>query len=91
MAVQNISLSIPDDIVLEVMSLPNLGDAINTKLLQSLAVGMFVSKEISLAKAAQLAGKNLVDFINVLKELAIPAFTYTVDMLDDDLKFAVGE
>ena len=91
MAMQNISLSIPDDIIYEVKSLPKMGETIDIKLLQSLAIGMFVSREISLAKAAQLAGKNLADFINALKELGLPAFVYTADMLDDDLKFVVGE
>jgi len=85
---QNISLSIPDDIVFEVKSLPRGEATINAKLQLSLAIGMFVSQEISLARAAQLAGKDLVDFMNILKELNIPAFTYTEDMLEDDLKFA---
>jgi len=84
---QNISLSIPDDIVFEVKSLLNTGATINTKLQLSLAIGMFVSQEISLAKAAQLAGKNLADFMSILRELSIPAFSYTKDMLEDDLTF----
>ena len=90
MVMQDVSLSIPDDIVYEVKSLPKLGDTINAKLLQSLAIGMFVSQEISLAKAAQLAGKNLVDFMNILKNLDIPAFIYTEEMLEDDLRFTAG-
>jgi len=44
-----------------------------------------------LARAAQLAGKNLVDFTNILNDLAIPAFIYTEDMLTDDLKFSEGK
>ena len=56
---QNINLSVPDDIVFEIKSLPRGGATINAKLQLSLAIGMFVSKEISLARAAQLAGKNL--------------------------------
>ena len=85
---QNISLSIPDDIVFEIKSLPKRKTTINAKLQLSLAIGMFVSQEISLAKAAQLAKMNLADFTNILKELGIPAFVYTEDMLEDDLKFA---
>ena len=91
MAVHNISLSIPDDIVFEVKSQPKMDEAIDIKLQLSLAIGMFVSQEISLAKAAQLAGKNLADFINILIARGIPAFTYTQDMLADDLKFVSGE
>ena len=84
---QNISLSIPDEIVFEMKSLPKRETTINAKLQLSLAIGMFVSQEISLARAAQLAERNLVDFVDILSELRIPAFTYTEDMLDDDLKF----
>lgn len=84
---QNISLSIPDDIVFEVNSLPKHEPTINAKLMLSLAIGMFISREISLAKAAQLAGKNLTDFMDILNDLNIPAFSYTSDMLEDDLKF----
>ena len=85
---QNISLSIPDDIVFEIKSLPKRETTINAKLQLSLAIGMFVSQEISLAKAAQLAEINIADFTNILRELSIPAFIYTEDMLEDDLKFA---
>ena len=88
---QNISLSIPDDIIFEINSLQKRGLTINAKLQLSLAIGMFVSQEISLARAAQLAGKNLVDFTNILNDLAIPAFIYTEDMLTDDLKFSEGK
>lgn len=91
MAMQNISLLVPDDIVYEVKSLPKVGDTINAKLQISLAIGMFVSQEISLAKAAQLAGKSLVEFMNILRKLDIPALVYTEDMLEDDLKFAIGK
>jgi predicted HTH domain antitoxin len=85
---QNISLSIPDDIAYELKSLLQRGVTIDDRLRFSLAVGMFVSGDISLAKAAQLAGKSLHEFMTSLKSLNIPAFTYTEDMLEDDLRFA---
>jgi len=85
---QNINLAIPDDIVYEIKSLPKQETAITDKLHLSLAIGMFVSREISLAKAAQLANKNIFEFINILKPLDIPAVVYTDEMLDDDLHFA---
>ena len=83
----NVSLTIPEDIILEVGSMPNRNSAINEKLQLRLAIGMFVSQEISLARAAQLAGQNLVEFMDTLKELNIPSVTYTEDMLLDDIKF----
>jgi predicted HTH domain antitoxin len=78
---QNINLLLPDDIVFEFKSFSNAQATFNAKLQQSLAIGMFVSREISLARAAQLAGKKLIDFVDILKDLGIPAFMYTDDML----------
>jgi len=90
MSTQNINLSLPTDIIYEVKSLPNIEDSINSKLMLSLAIGMFVSREISLAKAAELAGKNLIDFMEILKKHGVPAVVYTEEMFEDDLKFALG-
>lgn len=87
---QTVRLDIPDDIVFEIQSLPKRETKINDKLQLSLAIGMFVSQEISLAKAAELAKKNLIEFIAILKDLNIPSFFYTDDMLDDDLQFVNG-
>ena len=85
---QNISLAIPDDIIYEVNTLPKRDIDLSKKLQIRLAIGMFVSQEISLAKAAQLAGQSITEFANTLKGLNIPSFFYTEDMLGDDLAFA---
>ena len=84
---QNVSLAIPDDVFFEVNSLPNRNTALNVKLQLRLAIGMFVSQEVSLAKAAQLAGQNLAEFMGILKSLGIPSVTYTEEMYLDDMKF----
>jgi len=84
---QNVSLVIPDDIVYEIKSLPKRETEIRDKLKLSLAIGMFVSHEISLAKAAELANKELYEFIDILKSIGIPSIVYTEDMLEDDLLF----
>jgi predicted HTH domain antitoxin len=86
----NISLTIPDDIVFEVKSMLPKDKSLNALLQLSLAIGMFVSQEISLARAAQLAEKSLDSFISILNERGIPALNYSEDMLEDDLKFAEG-
>jgi len=85
---QNISLSMPDDILYEVKSLSMQEETIHDKLQVTLAIGMFVSKEISLAKAAQLAQKDIEEFMNILKNLEIPSLVYSVDMFEEDLQFA---
>ena len=81
---QSIQLTIPDDLAYAVTSSPNRKNALHL----SLAIGMFVSREISLAKAAQLADKNIFVFMDILQTLDIPAVVYTDAMLDDDLQFA---
>jgi len=85
---QNINLAIPDDILYEVNSLPKKDLTINQKLQLRLAIGMFVSGEISLAKAAELAGQNLLSFMDMLNGLGIPSIRYTEDMLNDDVLFS---
>ena len=85
---QSISLMMPDDLIYEIKSLPKREAAIADKLHLSLAIGMFVSHEISLARAAGLANKNIVEFMDILRALNIPLVVYTDDMLDDDLYFA---
>ena len=85
---KNISLTIPTDIAFEVKSRTNSEEALNGSIKLSLAIGMFVSQEITLAKAAELAEKSILEFIGTLKERGIPAFFYSRDMLEDDLKFA---
>jgi predicted HTH domain antitoxin len=87
---QNVSLAIPDDIIFEVSALPGQERAVSEKLKRRLAIGMFVSQEISLAKAAELAGQPIVEFIDTLRGLGIAAFRYTDEMLVDDLRFATG-
>ena len=85
---QSISLAVPDDIYFEVNAMPKTDLDISKKIQQRLAIGMFVSKEISLAKAAQLAGQSVSDFMSTLNRLSIPSFFYTEDMLSDDIAFA---
>jgi predicted HTH domain antitoxin len=87
---ENINLTIPTDIFVEVNSVPKRRDIELNKFQTSLAIGMLVSREISLAKAAQLAGQSLAGFMETLKALDIPAIFYTDSMIDDDLRFANG-
>ena len=72
---------------LEINALHIEGKTLEDKLKLNLSIGLFVSKDISLGKAAQLAGKSLSEFINILNHLNIPAVEYTEEMYEDDLKF----
>lgn len=83
-----INLAIPVDIAYEVSATHYRGVSTADKLKQSLAIGMLVCNEISFAKAAELAGQTLSQFMNTLYHLDIPAINYTEDMFADDMKFA---
>jgi len=85
---QNINLAIPNDVMYEVKALPKQDVGPNEKIQTYLAIGLFVSKAVSLAKAAELAGQTLLEFMGVLKFLGIPAIVYTDEMLEDDIAFA---
>lgn len=84
---QTISIQIPADILLEINSLPIEGKTLEEKLKLNLAIGLFASKDISLAKAAQLAGKPLSRFIEILGNINIPAVEYTEEIYNQDLSF----
>ncbi len=80
-------MQVPADILLEISSLPIEGKTLEEKLKLNLAIGLFVSKDISLAKAAQLADKSLSQFINILGNINVPAIEYTEEIYNDDLSF----
>lgn len=82
-----VNMYLPEDVLLEINSLHIEGKTLEDKLKLNLSIGLFVSKDISLGKAAQLAGKSLSEFINILNHLNIPAVEYTEEMYEDDLKF----
>ena len=87
---QNVNLAIPDEIVYEMSLLPDKTRPVSEKIILRLAIGMLVSQEISLSKAAELVGQTFFEFMDTLNKLSIPVFTYTEDMLTDDFKFATG-
>jgi len=86
---QTVNLVIPPDILHEVNAACQNGVSSTEKLTQSLAIGMLVCGEISFAKAAELAGQTLVQFMHTLSRIGIPAVNYTEDMFTDDMQFAI--
>lgn len=54
----------------------------------ALAIGLFVERAISLAKAARLAGMTRYEFALLLKRRGIPAYEYTESDYQEDLAFA---
>jgi predicted HTH domain antitoxin len=89
MIMQSVNLAIPNDVMYEVRELSGQDAGTTNKKIQTyLAIGLFVSRTVSLAKASELAGQTLPEFMGTLKFLGIPAVTYTEEMLDDDIAFA---
>ena len=60
------------------------GTNIDSKVKVSLAIGLFVEKQVTLAKAAELSGKTLGEFIDLLRSKQIPWVEYNEEHLKDD-------
>jgi predicted HTH domain antitoxin len=84
---KSVNLCIPEDILFEIDSFYTKGQSLEDKLKLNLAIGLFVSKNISLGKAAQISGKPLAEFISVLNSLDIPTVEYTLEAHEDDDDF----
>lgn len=71
------------------LSLVKDGKTTDEKVVLSLAIGMFLSKQATLAKAAELAQKSIWEFVDVLKGQGIPWGEYTEDsLLMDELSLS---
>lgn len=71
-----VQVSIPADFIPLVNNLSNDID-IDESVKISLAIGFYTSKLITLARAAELAGKGILDFIDILRVKGIPWMEYT--------------
>lgn len=67
------------------LELPPFVDEARARLL--LAVGLFQEDDLTVGQAADIAGVPYREFIDALAERGIPAYTYTDEMLDEDLAF----
>lgn len=62
------------------------GKSVDENVRISLAISLFVGKTVSLAKASEIAGLSINDFIYILKTKNIPWSEYTEsDLLRDDI------
>ncbi|HHY74694.1 MAG TPA: UPF0175 family protein [Bacillus bacterium] len=62
------------------------GPNLDAKVKLSLALGLFVNKQVTLARAAELSGKSLGEFIDFLRSKNIPWIEYNETDLKDDEK-----
>ncbi|MFS0558342.1 UPF0175 family protein [Brevibacillus sp. 179-C9.3 HS] len=77
-------VSLPDDF-LTLLNQRNANVSLDEQVKVTLAVGLFLEKKVTLARAAELAGKSLSDFIDYLGDRGIAWMEYTEEdrRLDD--------
>lgn len=81
----SVKVAIQDNI-LPYLQVINDGDDLADKANFSIVIGLFAAKMINLEKAAELSGKSIWNFIDILKEHQIPWGEYLEeDMQMDDL------
>lgn len=78
-----IQVTIPNEFVPIVESL-GVGTSLDDRVRLSLAVGLFASKAVSLAKAAELSGRSLLDFIEILTSRGIAWGEYSQEQQRQD-------
>ena len=71
-----IDVKISNDIIPFINRL-NGGKTLDDKVNLSIAIGLFVSKNVTLARAAEISSVSLGDFIDVLKSQGIPWGEYS--------------
>lgn len=60
------------------------GKTVTDKVTVSIVLGLFVSKTITLEKAAELSGKSIWEFVDFLKVCGIPWGEYTEEDMEMD-------
>ena len=71
-----VPVNIPDDFVPIVNSL-GVGTSLDDRVRLTLAIGLFASRSVSLAQAAQLSGRSLLDFMEILRSRGLHWGEYT--------------
>lgn len=84
----NVMVGIPQELIdpLGQSVLASLDEA--QRVRAALAIHLFTSEQVSLGRAAELAGYGLVDFQDLLRRLGIPVVIYDRDEYDRDQKAA---
>ena len=83
MSTKSVDITISEDLVPYLYTLKD-GKTVSDKITLSSVVGLFASKVVTLEKAAELTGKSVWDFIDILKAYGIPWSDYTEEDLQMD-------
>ena len=81
---QNIEISIPEDIL---FALKLNKDVLRKEMLTICAVQFFKTRKISLGKAAELAGMDKNDFVDILGQNEIDIYQYADEDLENEIDF----
>ena len=84
---EKVELNLPRDMLLSLRSVKVPMMELNEKVVLAVAIDLFAGGEVSMAKAAELAGMHRYDFMRLLKDREIPAYEYTKDAYQQDQKF----
>lgn len=85
MASKIVDVKISEDLIPYLYTIKE-GKTVGDKVTLSVVIGLFLSKTITLEKAAELSEKSIWDFMDVLKEQKIPWGEYSEeDFQMDDL------
>ncbi|MGN0364937.1 MAG: UPF0175 family protein [Suilimivivens sp.] len=71
MSTKSVDITISEELVPYLYTLKD-GKTVSDKLTLSAVVGLFASNVVTLEKAAELTGKSVWDFIDILKTYGIP-------------------
>jgi len=84
-SISQFQVALPNELMPFILQIKD-GKTTDEKVTISLAIGMFLSKQVTLAQAAELAKKSIWDFTDVLKSLGIPWGEYTeMELAKDEL------
>lgn len=80
----NVTVDVPQELFdqLAHSRFAKVGDAERVRV--ALAIQLFVGDEISVGRAAELAGYHLVEFYDLLRELGIPVVVYDREEYERD-------
>ena len=85
MASKIIDVKLSEDLIPYLYTIKE-GKTVGEKVTLSVVIGLFLSKTITLEKAAELSNKSIWDFMDVLKDQQIPWGEYSEeDFQMDDL------
>jgi predicted HTH domain antitoxin len=80
MSANQFKVTLPNEFMPFILQLKD-GNTTDEKVSLSLAIGMFLSKQTTLAKSAELAKKTIWEFVDVLRSQGISWGEYTEDSL----------